>query len=134
MANKIYERLSRLSFTRPSGTKEEKKAAELLAGEIREIGYEPGFEEFSYTRKIPVEASFTAILEDGSEVAFPVTGVVDAKETAPEGEEAQLYYLKSFDEVSLSRIRGKVVLIHDRLSTEEYKRLRKAGIAGYVTT
>ena len=47
---------------------------------------------------------------------------------------AGFFYLKSFDEVALTRVRGKVVLIHDRLSKEEYKRLKQAGIAGYVTT
>lgn len=134
MANKIYERLSKLSFTRTSGSAEEKRAAEFLAREIREIGFEPETEEFTYVRRVPVEAQLTAIGKDNAEVSFPVTGVIDSAETPADGLETELYYLKSFDEVSLTRVRGKLVLIHDRLSPEEYDRLRKAGIAGYVTT
>ena len=134
MAKKIYERLAGLSFSRPSGSDEERKAAEYLAEEIRKIGFEPEVEEFTYTRSVPVQAAFAAVTEDGREISFPVTGVVDSEATLPEGIEAGFYYLKSFDEVGLKRAKGKVVLIHDRLSREEYKRLKKAGIVGYVTT
>lgn len=134
MAKKIYERLAGLSFSRPSGSDEERKAAEYLAEEIRKIGFEPKVEEFTYTRSVPVQAAFAAVTEDGREISFPVTGVVDSEATLPEGIEAGFYYLKSFDEVGLKRAKGKVVLIHDRLSGEEYKRLKKAGIVGYVTT
>lgn len=134
MAKRIYERLVTLSFTRPSGTDEEKKAAEFLAKEIRQIGFEPEIEEFTYTRKVPSKAYFAVITEDGREISFPVTGVIDSEATAAEGIEAGFYYLKSFDEVGLSKVRGKVVLLHDRLSGEEYKKLKKAGIVGYVTT
>lgn len=134
MASPIYERLSKLSFTRPSGTAEEKRAAEFLAGEIRAIGFEPTLEPFSYTRSVPTQAYFAAILENGEEVSFPVTGVINSKETPPQGITADFFYLKSLDEVSLSQIRGKMVLIHDRLSPQEYARLQKAGITGYITT
>ena len=134
MAEKIYERLERISFSRPSGTKEERRAAEILIREIRGIGLEPEVEEFTYLRRYPKEAELRAILEDGSEEAFQVTGVIDAAETPEEGTETEFYYLKSFDEVSLTRVKGKLVLIHDRLSPQEYERLRKAGIAGYLTT
>ncbi len=134
MAKKIYERLKTISFSRPSGTAEERKALDYLAQEIQAIGYEPEFEEFTYQRKVPVEATLAAVLEDGSEVNFQVTGVVDALETAPEGETAEFAYLPSYDEVSLANLKGKFVLLHGRLSKEEYRRLRKAGIKGYAIT
>lgn len=134
MYNRIYERLSKLSFSRPSGTEFEKKAAEYLLDEIKKIGFSPEVEEFTYSRKVPAEAALFAIDEEGKEISFPVTGVIDSKETPAEGLTAGFYYLRSFDEVSLGRIRGKVVLIHDRLSTENYKKLTDAGIAGYITT
>ena len=134
MPKKIYERLSTLSFSRPSGTEFEKKAADYLLSEIEKIGFSPEVEEFTYTRKIPVDAELFAISQNGEEISFPVTGVIDSKETPANGETAGFYYLKSFDEVSLSRIYGKVVLIHDRLSAEKYKKLVDAGIAGYITT
>ena len=130
----IYQRLSTLSFTRPSGTEEERKAANFLANEITSIGFKPEIEEFSYERNIPVTATLEAVLEDGSTKVFPVTGLIDSAPTPPEGSEAEFFYLKSFDEVSLSKIQGKIVLLHDRLSHEEYRRLRKAGIAAYITT
>lgn len=134
MSKKIYERLEKLSFTRPSGTEKEQKAADFLIGEIRGIGFEPEMDEFTYTRNVPVDAQLTVLAEDGRELSFPVTGVVDSASTSEEGLEAEFHYLKSFDEVSLTRVRGKVVLLHDRLSKEEYARLRKAGIVGYITT
>ena len=110
MSNRIYERLSKLSFSRPSGTEFEKKAAVYLLDEIKKIGFSPEVEEFTYTRKVPVEAVLFAIDAEGKEISFPVTGVIDSKETPAEGLTAGFYYLKSFDEVSLGRIRGKVVL------------------------
>ena len=130
----LIHTLSRLSFSRPSGTPEEKQAAELLAGEILALGFEPDEETFSYERRVPVRAELRAEGEDGREVSFPVTGVIDSAETPEEGITAGFHYLKSIDEVSLTRIRGKAVLIHDRLSEQEYAKLREAGITAYITT
>ena len=134
MALKIYDRLSAISFSRPSGTDKEKEVASYLENEIRQIGFEPIVESFEYTRKVPRKASLTAIYEDGVERSFPVTGVIDSKSTPDEGITAGFYYLSSFDEVSLSRVKGKVVLIHDRLSPKDYKKLLDAGIVSYITT
>lgn len=134
MSSAIYERLAAISFSRPSGTREEKNAAEFLAGEIRRIGFEPEEESFTYTQRVPVRAELTAVTANGERIPFPVTGLIDSADTAPGGDEAEFHYLKSLDEVSLTRVRGKIVLLHDRLSEEEYRRLRKAGNAGYVTT
>ena len=134
MAEKIYERLKAISYPRPSGSAQEKKTLDYLAEQIREMGFDPEIEEFSYTRRIPEEAYVAAVLDDGSEIAFPVTGITDSMETAPEGETAEFYYLRSYDEVSLTRVRGKIVLIHGRLSMEEYRRIKNAGIAGYIVT
>ncbi len=134
MAKKIYERLASISYSRPSGSKEERKALKYLEGEIKKTGFTPVIEEFEYTRKVPKEAYLAVINPDGSETSFTVTGVIDSASTGPKGSIAGFYYLRSFDEVSLSRVRGKFVLIHDRLSPQEYDRLKKTGIAGYVTT
>ncbi|MBQ9210597.1 MAG: M20/M25/M40 family metallo-hydrolase [Clostridia bacterium] len=134
MASEIYTRLQTLSFTRPSGTAEEQKAAAFLAEEIRKAGFEPQVEGFEYTHRVPVRAEVTAILADGSERSFPVTGLIDSAETPEAGETGEFFYLKSFDEVSLSRVRGKIVLLHDRLSQKEYRRLLEAGVKAYLTT
>ena len=130
----LYDTLSRLSFSRPSGTPEEARAAELLSGEISALGFHPVTEPFSYERRVPVRAEIRVTGADGNEVSFPFTGVIDSAETPPEEITAGFYYLKSIDDVSLTRIQGKIVLIHDRLSEQEYSKLRKAGIAGYITT
>lgn len=131
---RLYDRLYCLSFSRPAGTPAEARAAELLEGEIRALGFEPVTETFSFERRVPVRAELRAIGEDGSEAVFPVTGVIDSESTPAEGTVSGFHYLKSLDEVSLSRIRGKIVLLHDRLSEEEYAGLRKAGAAAYITT
>ena len=123
MSLKIYERLSAISFSRPSGTDKEKEVAAFLEKEIRKIGFEPEVETFEYTRKVPKKATLTAIYENGEERSFSVTGVIDSSSTPEEGITAELYYLSSFDDVSLGRIKGKVVLIHDRLSPKTYRKL-----------
>ncbi|MBQ8031570.1 MAG: hypothetical protein IJ260_08620 [Butyrivibrio sp.] len=74
MSLKIYERLSSISFSRPSGTDKEKEVASYLEKEIKQIGFEPLIESFEYTRKVPKKASLTAIYENGEERSFPVTG------------------------------------------------------------
>ena len=134
MAKKIYERLAAISYSRPSGTAEERKTLKFLAGEIKKAGFTSVTEEFTYTRKVPSQAYLAVVNDDGSETVFTVTGVIDSASTGTRGKTAEFYYLRSFDEVSLSRIKGKFVLIHDRLSSEEYDRIKKAGIAGYATT
>lgn len=134
MSLKIYERLSAISFSRPSGTDKEKEVAAFLEKEIKKIGFEPEVETFEYTRKVPKKATLTAIYENGEERSFSVTGVIDSSSTPEEGITAELYYLSSFDDVSLGRIKGKVVLIHDRLSPKTYRKLKEAGIVSYITT
>lgn len=131
---KLYDKLYRLSFSRPAGTDAEARAAELLSREICALGYEPVTEPFTFERRTPVCAELCAIGEDGTETIFPVTGVTDSAPTLAEGTISEFHYLKSLDEVSLSRIRGKIVLLHDRLSEDEYVRLREAGVAAYITT
>ena len=65
MTRIIYKRLADISYPRPSGSKEEKQAAAYIEGEIRKIGFEPQREEFTYTRRIPLEASLSAEGKDG---------------------------------------------------------------------
>ncbi len=105
MPKKIYERLAAISYSRTSGSAEEAKARKYLAGEIKKAGFDPEIEEFTYTRKVPKEAYLAVVNEDGSETEFPVTGVIDSAATGVKGKTAGFYYLRSYDEVSLSRIR-----------------------------
>ena len=40
--------LEKIAFNRPSGTPDERKAAEIIAEEIRAFGFEPTFEPFTF--------------------------------------------------------------------------------------
>ena len=134
MANHIYERLSALSFSRPSGLPEERKAAEWVKAEIRNIGFIPVTEPFSYIRNVAEEAALLVSGKNGEWISFPVTGMTDSAATGTEEENAPFYDIKTFDEVTLERAKNCFVMVHDRLSPENYQRLKEGGIRGYVMT
>ncbi|MBQ8159383.1 MAG: M28 family peptidase, partial [Clostridia bacterium] len=129
----IYQRLENLSFTRPSGTEEERAAAAFLKGELVQAGFQVEEESFTYQRQVPRLARLSALTDEG-ETVFPVTGIIDSAGTAEGGVQAPLLYLKSLDDVTLSQARGKIVLFHDRLGPEEYRRVLKAGAVATIAT
>lgn len=122
--------LKKLSFPRASGSEKERLAAELIREQVREIGYEAITEDFSWHRNIPVTASLR--LTGPEEISWPVTGLIDAPQTPEEGIEADFYYIRHIDEVSLQLAKDKFVLLNDRPGEQDYARLAKAGILGFL--
>lgn len=122
--------LKELSFPRVSGSEKERQAAELIQKQIRRIGYEPVCEKFSYRRSVPVTASLRMTAPE--EISWEVTGLIDAPETPVEGIEADFYYMKHIDEVSLRLVKDKFILLNDRPGEQDYARLAKAGIRGFL--
>lgn len=127
---KAYAFLEQLSFRRASGTPEEFRAAELIAGRIREIGFHPEFEPFTVSWDYPAEASLA--LTEPQQISFPVTGLINAGNTPEAGTTAEFYYLRNIDEISLKHAKDKFVLLNARPSETEYKLLVEAGIAGFL--
>lgn len=122
--------LKELSFPRVSGSEKERQAAELIQKQIRRFGYEPVCEKFSYRRSVPVTASLRMTAPE--EISWEVTGLIDAPETPVEGIEADFYYMKHIDEVSLRLAKDKFILLNDRPGEQDYARLAKAGIRGFL--
>lgn len=122
--------LKELSFPRVSGSGQERQAAELIRQQVRKIGYEPATESFSWHRNTPAAATLRLI--EPEEKSWEVTGLIDAAQTPEEGIEAGFYYIKHIDEVSLRLAKDKFVLLNDRPGEQDYARLAKAGIRGFL--
>lgn len=125
-----YTFLEKLSFPRVSGSPEEQRAAELIAQRVREIGFQPVFETFTYAPKRPVEAKLTLIAPET--ISYAVTGCINAGNTPPEGVEAEFFYLRHVDDITLKQAKGKFVLLNERPGEKDYKRLVDAGIVGML--
>lgn len=125
-----YELLKTLSFRRPSGTPAEEYAAVLIAEAVRQIGFQPEVETFSVTRTLPVAAELT--LTAPETISYTVTGFIDGADTPEAGIEAEFFYLRHIDRISLKRAPGAFVLLNDRPSEQEYMQLKEAGIVGYL--
>lgn len=125
-----YDFLEKLSFSRTSGSDEEHRAAEMIAEEIKSYGLTPVLEPFPVEWTTPVKAvlKVTSPVEE----EFTVTGLINAADTPAGGCDAEFYYMRLIDDITLRQARGKFVLLNDRPSEENYKKLMKAGIAGFL--
>ena len=127
-----YAFLEKLSFRRTSGSEAEEKAAALIAQRIRELGFEPAIEPFQVSQQLPAEAELT--LTAPEQISYTVTGMIGAGETEPEGQDAEFYYPRVLDEITLPQCRGKLVLLTARPNEKEYAKLKAAGAVGFIVT
>jgi len=131
---RAYEFMRRLSFTRPGGTVEEARAAELIAAELRTAGLMPVLESFQVwtyeeePSRVDVPAPGTGGRTSGAElretfVAAPVglSGVTD-----PDGVTGELVFVETGEEEFLHGIRGKIALTYELGAAKKYERLAKA--------
>ncbi len=127
-----FELLNRIGFVRVSGTPEELKAANILMDEIRSLGLEPSLEPFEVTEDgVNTEVSFEVV--EPVQKKYTVTGYKLSGCTAPGGEVHDFLYLEQFENVMLSKVKDKVVLVNGRVNAENYEKLVKAGAAAFVT-
>ena len=99
--DRAMEFLRRLSFPRLGGSSGEKKAAEMIAQELREMGLDPRIEEFeiwSFANPVAKVQVLEPYTEDIEASALGLSG-----STPPEGIEAPLRYIET----------GTVEFIHD---------------------
>ncbi len=119
---KIFEDTA---YIRTGGSEAEKRCAEYLAGQCREIGLEAKLEAFDVPMATIQEA---VLLCDGEEI--PCKGYL----CAGSGEvEAPFYYLRNTDKYSLSLCKGKIVLIDGYLGYWMYQDLLENGAVGFIT-
>ncbi len=130
--NREYALVEKLSFTRVCGTAEERRAAEIIMEELRSFGLTPHTEEFPITVGSVDEAALEVL--SPYQKKYVTGGYRFAPSTAPGGDEYELLYLETVDEVSLRRAKGKFLLLNDaRVNGELYEKLVKAGAAGFLT-
>ena len=122
--------LKLLSFPRLAGTEGEVRAREIIVGELKSYGYEPGLEEFEL-KVFEVEEASLEVLEPWKE-QVECSGVGFSGSTPPEGVEAEFKYVETGDRALLPSREGLILLASRRPDLELYKNLMKVKPAGIV--
>lgn len=129
-AQRAFDLLGRIGFTRIAGSPEELKAAEMLKAECESFGLRAEIEPFEI-ELAEVEAQFE-ILEPYQKT-YTVRGYQCAKSTEPDGLTADFVYVENGLPANLAHVRGKIVLVNGFLRVPLYRSLMEAGAAGVVT-
>ena len=123
--------VSKFNFIREAGTDAEKKAAALIREELSSFGMDSRLEEFPfYTWEIR-KAAFAVTEPYYKE--YQAEGYIRCGNTSEEGIEADFVYAENGDEISLSHVRGKIVMVNEIVRKDMYLKLLKAGAAGFVS-
>ena len=128
--DQAYQFLEKLSFPRTSGSEKELLAAQMILDEIKSYGLEPKLESFEVKWRKPVHAVFkvTAPVEK----TYTVTGLINAQDTPEGGTDAEFYYPEMLNDYTIKKCEGKFVLLNERPSEEDYKKLVDVHIAGFL--
>lgn len=121
--------LEKLSFERVAGSKEEYQAAMIIKEEIEKLGLTAELEPFEIEFPEKITATFEVI--EPIRKTFTVTGVGMAGVT--DGLEAEFYYGEDLDAISLTQMKGKIVLFNGGVRYEAYKKIVAAGAVGFIT-
>ena len=121
----VREILKQTDYVRTSGSAEEEKAAEYLRGLCEQLGAKAYMEPFDVDTAEIHSASLTV---DGRSV--PCKGY---KLCGSGSVEAPLCYLPNTDPASLTRAKGKIVLLDTGITYWVYQDLLDAGAVGFIT-
>ena len=124
-----FDLLNKIGFIRTAGSGEELKAAEIIKAEVESIGLEARIEPFNIWDAV-VEKAELEVIEPYNK-KYTVTcykGCADC-----ENLEADFLYVENAGDVSLKEAKGKIVLLNGYLRLPVYKKLLKAGVAGFIT-
>lgn len=125
---RAMEFLKSVSFPRLGGSDAEKKAAEMIAGELRAMGLKPMIEEFEIWSFANPEARV--------EVLEPYEATIDASalglsgSTPPEGIEVPLKYVETGAVEFLHDVEGVITLATGNGGSKGYERSKKKGVVG----
>ena len=128
-AHRAFALLKDLAYERVSCSDAEKAAAQRLLEEAKSAGVEAHIEEFPVacgrvkSAKLVVTAPYTK--------EYEVTGYERAEGT--EGIDLPFYYAEGLLPVHLEQVKGKAVLVNNRLRKADYEKLKKAGAAALIT-
>ena len=125
-AYKYLEKMAVEIGTRPSGSVEEKKAAEWIEAEFKTMGLKTKIQEFEMTTAKVVAQKIEVLEPYKEEVTCEVMPLSGS--TGPEGVTGELIYLESASEEYLTpEVEGKILLTSGRASdrNKSYKYLSK---------
>ena len=121
-AMKIFEETA---YVRMGGTAEELRCAQYLQAQVAALGLEAAIEPFQVQM---ADISKAVLLVDGQEI--PCKGYRNAGSAEIE---APLYYLSSTNAYSLSKCKGKIVLLDGYLGYWMYRDILENGAVGFIT-
>ena len=130
-AHRAFALLKDLAYERVSCSDAEKAAAQRLLAEAQSAGVDAHIEEFTvpcgrvHHAKLVVTAPYTK--------EYEVTGYERADSTPEGGVDMPFYYAEGVLPVHLEQVKGKAVLVNNRLRKKDYEKLKKAGAAAVIT-
>ena len=124
-ANKIMKIFGDTAYVRMGGSPEELKTAEYLKAQVAELGLEAEIRPFDVDMATIGEAK---LLVDGEEITCKGYLCAGSHEV-----EAPFYYLRSTDPHSLSRCKGKIVMVDGYMGYWMYQDLLENGAVGFIT-
>lgn len=128
---RAFDLLRRIGFVRMGGTPQERQAAEILAAELTDAGLAPTLEPFAVSDAVDCTATLEVLAP--YRASYTVTAFKNSGSTPIEGVEADFFYAEEATEADLADAAGKVVLVGAPLRPTVYHRLKKAGVAGFLT-
>lgn len=120
------ELVEKIAFVRTAGSDEEKKAAQILADEVRALGGEAHFEQFTIPDARVERATLVADGRDVDVLALRLSG-----STPAEGITAPLFYGEGATELALKGAKGKIVLCNDG-ALVNWKNIVASGALGCI--
>lgn len=130
--NRAFEVLNRLAFERESATPKELEAAYLIEAECQKMGVDVQIE--------PFDVPFPEVTEVKFEITKPVhkeiycTGHGGSGQTPDEGISGPIAYIHGGQDEYIQDVRGKIVLLTGRMTSDLRKKLVKCGAIGYIVT
>lgn len=121
----------KFNYIREAGTPTEEKAASLIREELKSFGMESMLSEFTFNTWEIRKAELT--VTEPYNKTYQVTGYQRCGSTAGEGVEAEFLYVENGDDISLSHVAGKIVMVNEIVRKDMYLKLLKAGAAGFVS-
>lgn len=126
--SRAMEFLKSISFPRLGGSEDEKRAADMIADELRGMGLKPEIEEFEIwsfanpKAKVEVVEPYKATIEAS---ALGLSGT-----TPPEGIEAPLKYVETGAVEFLQDIDGAITMATGGWGSKAYERSKQKGVVG----
>ena len=119
--------LEKIAFNRPSGTPDERRAAEIIAEEIRAFGFEPTFEPFVFD---DAETTGTLTVLEPYEKTYAVRPFGHCASTDTEGVTCPFVYADSIEYWNRNQLKGALCMFGTHCDPEQ---VVKAGASGLLS-